>query len=146
MKNADVPADVRAYLDTAEGERGEALRMVFDTVQAAMPAGYELELAWGMPTWVVPLATLPDTYNGKALVYVSLAAQKRYNALYLMTVAGADEDGFRERWEATGRTLDMGKSCLRFRSLDDVDLGILHDTVSAVAVEEYVEKYRSSRR
>ena len=86
-----------------------------------MPDGFAETMAWGMITWSVPLDDFPDTYNGQPLCYVSLAAQKRHNSLYLMGLYAdsAEAEDFRARWTADGTRLDMGKSCVRFRTLDD---------------------------
>ena len=142
-----IPAEVQAYLKRVDGERGEALRTVFDTVAAAMPAGFELGMHFGMPGWVVPLATYPETYNSKPLSYVSLAAQKRYNALYLMGVYTSPDDDrrFREAWAASGRTLDMGKSCLRYRTISDVDLGLIAGAVASTSVDNLIDYYERVR-
>jgi len=142
-----IPADVEQYLDAVEPERGRTLRAVFDVVDAAVPEGYVLGIHWGMPTWVVPLETYPDTYNGKPLGYVALAAQKRHLALYLMALySDSDEDRrFREAWTATGRRLDMGKSCLRFRTLEDLDLDLVRETVAAFDVDDFLGIYERVR-
>jgi hypothetical protein len=138
-----VPSPVLAYLDGLPADRQETLRPVFETVLDAMPEGYELGMHWGAPTWTVPLSTYPETYNGQPLGYVSLAARKSYNALYLMGLySDSQEDRrFREAWAATGRKLDMGKSCLRFRKPEDVDLGLVARTVAGVPVERFLSIY-----
>ena len=147
MGAPQTPAEVQEYLDAVEGERGDALRAVFETVQASMPAGYELGIQWGMPGWVVPLERYPNTYNKQALAYVSLAAQKNYLALYLLGPYSdpADDVAFRAAWKATGLKLDMGKSCLRFRRLSDVDLGIIASTVASTPVDKFLADYERSR-
>ena len=147
MSSAPVPADVRDYLDSVEGDRGTSLRAIFDTVHDAMPEGFELDLYFGMPGWAVPLSRYPQTYNKKPLAYVSLAAQKKYLALYLMAPYAdpAQDVAFREEWAATGLPLDMGKSCLRFTSLEQVDLGIIARTVAATSVDEFIATYERIR-
>ena len=141
-----IPSDVRDYLDGVDGGRGEALRAVFDAVSSAMPDGFELGMHFGMPGWVIPLATYPTTYNKKPLSYVSIGAQKSYNSLYLLCLSDpADETAFREAWAATGRTLNMGKSCLRFRTLADVDLDLIANTVGDTSVDRFIELYERSR-
>jgi len=141
------PATPQEYLAALEHHRGELLQKVHDLVTAAMPAGYAEALAFGMITWAVPLERYPTTYNKQPLSYVALAAQKRYNSLYLMAMyaGSALEEDFRRRWAAGGRTLDMGKSCLRFRRLDDLDLDLLAETVAATSVEDYIALYESAR-
>ena len=116
-------------------------------VVEALPSGYEEHLAHGMPTWSVPLERLPDTYNGEPLGYVALASPTRHASLYLMGLYADVEDrlDFRGRWEAGGRRLDMGKACLRFRRLADLDLALVREAVASTSVEEYVALYRRSR-
>jgi hypothetical protein len=120
------------------------MTVLLETIATAMPAGYELGLHWGMPSWVIPLATFPDTYNGQPLAYVSLASTRAGFSLYLMALYGVPEakERFRERWIAAGKRFDMGKSCLRVRGLDDVDLALLAETVAATSVDHFLGTYR----
>jgi phosphatidylethanolamine-binding protein (PEBP) family uncharacterized protein len=104
---------VDAYLAELPDDRRAVVSRVREVVSSAMPPGYVETVAWGMITWSVPLERYPHTYNGQPLGYVALAAQKRHYSLYLMGLfPGSDEEReLRERWAATGRRLDMGKSC-----------------------------------
>jgi len=139
---------VQTYLDAVDGDRGVAFRAVFDVVQKAMPAGYELSDYRGAPNWVVPLSTYPVTYNKQPLAYTAMMAHKSYLSLYLNCLyADSDEErAFRDAWAKTGLKLDLGKSCLRFRTLGDLDLGIIGDTIASVPVERFIEFYEASRR
>ena len=69
-------------------------------------------------------------------------------ALYLnCTYADADADErFRARWAESGKKLDMGKSCVRFRRLDDVALDAVAEAIAATTVEGYIAAYERSRR
>ncbi|PFG39443.1 uncharacterized protein DUF1801 [Georgenia soli] len=138
-----VPDDVAAYLDAAPEPWAELLRDVLGTLAAAMPDGYELGMHWGMPTWVVPLARFPRTYNGKPLAYVSVGAQKNHVSVYLMGVYSVPEEveAFREAWRAGTGRVDMGKSCLRLRKPADVDHELLARTVAGMSVERFLETY-----
>ena len=147
MESAAVPQDVEAYFDALDNDRRAVVLPVFETVRAAMPEGYRLGMQWRMPGWVVPLERFPDTYNKQPLAYVGLAAQKNYNSLYLMAIySDTDEDRrFRAAWADGGRKLDMGKSCLRFRTLSDVDLDVVAQTVAAFPVERFLAIYERIR-
>ncbi|HEU4540839.1 MAG TPA: DUF1801 domain-containing protein [Jiangellaceae bacterium] len=138
---------VEEYLNSLEPDRRAVVSTVRDVVNAAMPDGYQEGIAHGMIDWSVPLERYPDTYNGRPLQYIALAAQKRYYSLYLNNVyAGSvDESEFRRRWEATGRKLDMGKSCVRFRKLDDLDLHLIAETVASTPVDTFIAQYERSR-
>ncbi len=138
---------VEEYLAALPDDRREVVASVADLVRRHLPPGYAEGIGFGMITWSVPLERFADTYNGQPLAYVSLAAQKRHYALYLMANYGdlELESRFREQWIATGRRLDLGKSCLRFRSLDDLDLGLVGELVAAVPVDVFVERYAQAR-
>jgi uncharacterized protein YdhG (YjbR/CyaY superfamily) len=140
-------ASVDAYLAELPAERRAVLASVLETVRRSVPPGYTEAMAWGMIGWSVPLERYPDTYNGQPLSYLGLAAQKRHYALYLSGcyMDPAAEREFRAKWEATGRRLDMGKSCLRFQRLDDLDLDLLAETIAATPVEDLIATYERQR-
>ncbi|MDN4614295.1 DUF1801 domain-containing protein [Leifsonia sp. F6_8S_P_1B] len=144
---AAVPSEVAAYIEAVPERHREVFLPVFDTVAAAMPDGYRLGLHWRMPGWVVPLDTYPDTYNGQPLAYVSIAAQKNYVSLYLMALYSdsAEEQEFRRAWEAGGRRLDMGKSCLRLRRPEDADLPLIASTIAAFPVDRFLAVHERIR-
>lgn len=138
---------VEDYLDELPPERREVVRTLRDVIRARLPEGFVETMNWGMITYEVPLETYPDTYNGQPLMYAALAAQKQYYAVYLTTpyqdpeTASWLEDRFRE----AGKKLDMGKSCLRFRTLDDVPLHVLGDAVARFSPTEFIERYEAAR-
>lgn len=148
MSSPEVPTDVTEYLTSIEGERGDAVRQVFETVNAAMPEGYELVSFRGAPLWQVPLSTVPKTYNGQPLSYISLMAQKNYNSLYLMGLYSDPEsnDAFRDAWTDSGLKLNMGKSCLRFKTLDDVNLELISDAVSDMTLDKFLAVYERNEQ
>ena len=95
---------------------------------------------WGMITYQVPLSIKPDTYNRKPLLYAALASQKNHMAVYLSAIYG--DGGARRRFEdayrATGKPYDVGKSCVRFKKLDDLPLDVIGEAVGAFAVEDFI--------
>lgn len=142
-----LPDDVAAYLRGVPERWHDLLGSVFDVVAGAMPAGYELGMHWGMPTWVIPLERFPETYNKQPLAYVSIGAQKNYVSVYLMGVYSvpAELDTFREEWRAATGKLDMGKSCLRLRDAEAVDADLLARTVAGMPVDRFIETYERIR-
>jgi uncharacterized protein YdhG (YjbR/CyaY superfamily) len=137
---------VDEYLDELPAERAEVVEHVRALVNAHLPEGYEEGMSYGMITWSVPLAEYPDTYNGKPLAYVSLAAQKQYYALYLLGVYAdsVQEAQLREQWQARGTKLDMGRSCLRFKRLADLHEDLVADVIAAVPMAQYVATARAA--
>jgi hypothetical protein len=137
---------VQDYLDELPPDRAAVIRDVRDLVNASLPPGYQEGMLYGMITWSVPLDAYPDTYNGKPLAYVSLAAQKNHFALYLMGVYAdsAEEARFREQWQSRGTRLDMGRSCLRFKRLEDLHADLVADVIAAVPRDEFVARARQA--
>ncbi|MGB7962350.1 MAG: DUF1801 domain-containing protein [Propionicimonas sp.] len=137
---------VQEYLDELPAERAAVVAQVRDLVNTSLPPGYVEGMDYGMITWSVPAEVYPDTYNGHPLAYVSLAAQKRHFALYLMSIYAdtAEEARFREQWQARGRKLDMGKSCLRFKSFEDLEPDLVADAIAAVPMDEFVARTRAA--
>ena len=80
-------------------------------------------------------------------MYIALASQKQYISLYLTNVYGDEsvEKWFKERYLATGKKLNMGKSCVRFRTLDDLPLDLVAEVVARTPIEEFVDIYHASR-
>jgi Domain of unknown function (DU1801) len=128
-------------------DRREAITAVRDVIRRNLPDGFEEGMEFGMLAWYVPLERFPDTYNGRPLGLVALASQKQYMALYLNTVYGDPQlaDWFRDRYAASGKRLDMGKSCVRFRSLDDLPLDVIGETVARVPLDRFVAHYQAAR-
>ena len=93
------------------------------------------------------MSRYPNTYNGQALGYVALASQKNAMSLYLMGVYGdpAREQALKEAYVRAGKRLDMGKSCLRFRKVEDLELGVLGELIESVSVEDYLRVYEAVR-
>ena len=140
-------ATVEEYLQELPPERAEALRSVRQVILDHLPPGYVEAMNWGMICYEVPLARCPDTYNKQPLMYAGLASQKRHMAVYLMCVYShqGSRAEFEEKFRASGKKLDMGKSCVRFRKLEDLPLEVIGETVAATSVEEYIQQYRESR-
>ena len=138
---------VEDYLSELDDTRCEAISTVRNVVLENLPDGYEEVMLFGMITYVVPLSIFPDTYNKQPLMYAALASQKRHMALYLTNVYGDGslEAWFRERYKATGKRLDMGKSCVRFRKLDDLPLDLVGETIGKTPIDEFLEIYKASR-
>ena len=143
MSTEPVPFEVESLVLDLEPERRAVLYPVLDAVRDAMPAGYRLGVYGGMLGWAVPLETFPNTYNKQPLSYVSLAPQKNYNSLYLMGLYSFPEKdaAFRSQWAATGRALNMGKSCVRFKTLADLDLDLITREVASVPMDEFIANY-----
>jgi uncharacterized protein YdhG (YjbR/CyaY superfamily) len=141
-------ATVAEYLDELPEERRAVVARVRQTVLDHLPAGYQETMRWGMISYEIPLERYPDTYNGQPLAYIGLAAQKRHYALYLMGVyADSDQERrLREVYAERGLRLDFGKSCLRFRRLEELPLDLIAELVAATPPEAHIAQYEASRK
>lgn len=135
------------YINDLPPGRREAVQAVADTVRRSLPPGYEEGMQYGMIGWYVPFDRLPDTYNGQPLGYVALASQKNYMSLYLNHVYGdpQTERWLRDEFATAGKRLDMGRSCIRFRRLEDLPLDVIGRAVARTPVDEFVALYRAAR-
>lgn len=138
---------VQEYLQQLPDERRQAVETVRQLVLDNLPAGYEEALNWGMITWQVPLEIYPDTYNGKPLMYAALASQKNHMSLYLTGIYMDEEakEQFEQSYKATGKRYDVGKSCVRFRKLDDLPLDVIADAIGEYEVDEFVDRTKEFR-
>ncbi len=141
-------ATVEEYLLELPPDRREGIQAVRQVFLDNLPPGYVETMNWGMITYEIPLDRYPKTYNSQPLMYAALASQKRHMAVYLMCVYSRAESRTRfvERYKASGKKLDMGKSCVRFRKVEDLPLDLIAETVAGTSVEDYIEFYEASRR
>jgi uncharacterized protein YdhG (YjbR/CyaY superfamily) len=140
-------ATVDEYLAELPPERREIVSKVRDLVRRNLPKGYEETMNWGMISYEIPLARYPNTYNRQPLSYVGLAAQKNYYALYLTSAYQNSEQGkqLAEAFKKAGKKLDMGKSCLRFKTLDDLPLEAVGRIVASTPPEKWIAQYEAAR-
>jgi len=142
------PASVSAYLASLPPDRAKQLRKVREIILKNLPAGYKEGVQYGMIGYYVPFDRLRETYNGQPLGYAALGNHKSYMTLYLNNVYGDPETDrwFRERYQESGKKLDMGKSCVHFKSMDDLPLDVVGEAIARTPVDEFVAKYEAARK
>jgi len=137
---------VDAYLRKLPDDRRTAIAKVRDVINANLPTGFEERIQWGMISWCVPESVLPakDVYNKQPLCLAGLASQKNHMAVYLLSVYGDKglRGWFEKAYKQTGKKLDMGQSCVRFKSLDSLPVEIIGEAIAKVSVDKYVDTYR----
>jgi hypothetical protein len=138
---------VLEYLASLPPDRRAALEEVRRVVLANIDAEIEEGMQYGHIGYYVPHRVFPEGYHcdpTQPLPYLALASQKQHMAAYLMFayMGGASSEAWiREAYAKAGRRIDMGKSCLRFRSLKDIDLDILGEAIRRAPTRAYVERY-----
>jgi uncharacterized protein YdhG (YjbR/CyaY superfamily) len=136
---------VDQYLAELPEDRRKAIQKVRKVILENLPKGYEEVMNWGMISYQVPLEVYPDTYNKQPLMYAALASQKNHMAVYLSAIYMNEEDrkAFETDYKATGKRFDVGKSCVRFRKLDDLPLDVIAKAVSFMRVDEFVRQMKA---
>jgi uncharacterized protein YdhG (YjbR/CyaY superfamily) len=139
---------VEDYLAELPDDRRETISAVREIVRRALPPGYVETMNWGMIAYEIPLERYPDTYNKQPLYSVALASQKNHCALYLSGpyMDPALARGIEEGFEKAGKRLDMGKSCLRFKRLDDLAVEPIEEAIRALDPDQFIELYERARR
>jgi len=140
---------VAEYLRELPEDRRAAISKVRAVVRKNLPKGFAETMGYGMISYVVPHKIYPPGYHcdpTTPVPFASIASQKNYMAFYIMTgydprVETALKDGFKN----AGKKLDMGKSCIRFKKLDDLPLDVIGKVVGMVGLEEYLAKHEEVR-
>ncbi len=147
---------VADYLSGLAPDRRAPIEAVRNAIRANLDQGYEEGMQYGMVGYYVPHRLFPAGYHcdpKQPLPFVALASQKNYMSLYLMGVycgctegAGgetADARWFREAWAKAGKKLDMGKSCVRFKKIEDVALDVIGEAIRRIPAKLYIERYQA---
>jgi hypothetical protein len=142
-------ATVEQYLAELPEDRREAVQAVRQTILKNLPKGCQEGMQYGMIGYFLPHSVYPPGYHcdpKQPLPFAYLASQKNYISVYLGCVYADPEHEawFREAWAKTGKKLDMGKSCVRFKKLDDVPLNVIGQAIKRVSVKKFIERYESA--
>lgn len=140
------------YLSELPEDRKEPLKKLRDVLLKNLPKGFEEEMAYGMLGYVVPFSLYPNGYHcnpKQALPFISLASQKNFIALYHMGIYSDKKllDWFTAEYPkyALGK-LDMGKSCIRFKKMDDIPYALIGELASKMTPEDWISLYESQKR
>jgi len=137
---------VQQYLDELPPARKEPITLLRQKILENLPRGFEEAMNWGMITYQVPLNVYPDTYNKKPYMFAALASQKNHMALYLMRtyLAPGKETLIQDAFHMAGKKLDMGKSCIRFTSLDDLVLEPILEVIASTDMEKLIDAAKAA--
>ncbi|HRI64727.1 MAG TPA: DUF1801 domain-containing protein [Polyangium sp.] len=141
-------ANVQEYLANLPPDRREALEALRKVILANLDKDYEEGIQYGMIGYYVPHRVFPPGYHcdpKQPLPFAGMASQKNHMSLYLMCTYGSPEQDawFREAWAKTGKKLDMGKACVRFKKLSDVPLEVIGEAIRRAPAKKYIETYQA---
>jgi hypothetical protein len=147
MKKTDATT-VEQYLTQLTPEKRQGMEQLRKLILQYLPDGYVETINWGMISYEIPLKTYPETYNGKPLSFIALAAQKNHYALYLNNVYMNPElkASLEGAFAAAGVKFDMGKSCLRVKDLDKTPLAALGKVIASTPVADFIAQYEAVKK
>lgn len=137
----------KGYLDELPEERRSVMKKVRELVVKNLPKGYKEEVGYGSICYVIPLDDYPETYNGQPLSYAAIAAQKNHYAIYLLSayMDPKQTEALKAAFAKAGKKLDMGKSCLRFKKLEDIPMDAVAKVIAGTPPKKFIELYEKNR-
>ncbi|MFC6267980.1 DUF1801 domain-containing protein [Frigoriflavimonas asaccharolytica] len=135
------------YLDNVDEERSFVFKKLYDTINTNIPEGFEAQISYGMIGWVVPFSIYPDGYHCSPelpLPFLSIAAQKNFFAIYHMGIYADPSllNWFVEEYpKHSKRKLDMGKSCIRFKKIEEIPFELIAELCQKMTVEHWISLY-----
>jgi hypothetical protein len=143
-------ATVEQYLSELPEDRRRALEAVRQVVLRNLDKDYEEGIQYGMIGYYVPHRVYPPGYHcdpKQPLPFAALGSQKNHIALYLGCVYGDTSlaQWFKEAWAKTGKKLDMGKSCIRFKKAEDLALDVIGEAIKRLPAKKFIAVYEGAR-
>ena len=142
---------VSEYLKSLPDDRRKAIDAVRKVIRKNLDSGYEEAMAYGMISYHIPLKFYPPGYHAnpkQGLPFVALASQKNHMAVYMfgLYTDSSMSQWFVDAWTKKGKKLDKGKSCIRFKKIDDLALDVIGEAIRRMPAKLYIEVYETARR
>jgi hypothetical protein len=140
---------VKDYLAELPLDRRELVEAVRKVILRNLDRDFEEGMQYGMIGYYVPHRVYPAGYHcdpKQPLTFAALASQKNYLSLYLMFAYGDQENWFRKAWAKSGKKLNMGKCCVRFKKLDDLALDVIGEAIRRVSAKKHIAQYEAANQ
>jgi uncharacterized protein YdhG (YjbR/CyaY superfamily) len=140
----------QAYVDSLPEERKVVIEKIRQAIKKTLPKGFEEVMCYGMLGYVVPHSLYPKGYHCDPklpLGFISLASQKNFVALYHMGIYASPKllDWFVGEFPKHSKSkLDMGKSCIRFKKMNDIPYELISELTSKMTVQDWIDGYESA--
>ena len=143
------PTTVTQYLASLDPDRKKALQAIRKVVKANLDPKVKEGIQYGMIGYFVPHSVYPDGYHcspEQPLPFMSIASQKNHMAVYLFCIYGDEAEAarFEKQWAKSGKKLDMGKSCVRFKKIEDVCLTSIGAAVKRMTAARFIKHYEAN--
>jgi hypothetical protein len=142
-------ATVKEYLASLPEDRRDAIQAVRKVILENIDKSCEEGMQYGMIGYYIPHSVYPPGYHcdpKQPLPFAGLASQKNHLSLYLGCVYGwpEQEAKFRDEWTKSGKKLDMGKACIRFKKIDDVPLDVIGKAIKRATARKFITHYEAA--
>ena len=143
-------SSVKEYVEGLPEDRQVVIKKLQSLIKKNIPKGFEEQLSYGMIGYVVPHKIYPDGYHCDPklpLPFLAIASQKNFIALYHMGVYAKPElhDWFVAEYPKHCKSkLDMGKSCIRFKKMEDIPYDLITELVKKMTVEDWISFYEKN--
>lgn len=141
--------NIEEYISKVPEDRIEAMTKLADTIDGNLSEGFEQTMQYNMPSWVIPHSIYPSGYHCKPsdpLPFISVASQKNFVAVYHMGLYASEElmEWFLNEYpKHSSNKLDMGKSCIRFKKMDDIPFDLIGQLASKMSGDDWIKLYES---
>lgn len=135
------------YISQIPEERQEPVKKLRKVILDNLPKGIEETISYGMIGYVIPHSIYPDGYHCTPelpLPFMNLASQKNFIAVYSMVLYAKNDlmDWFTSEYAKRCKyKLEMGKSCIRFKRMNDIPFDLIGELTSKVSADEWIELY-----
>lgn len=136
---------VEEYINEQDDQTKETLAQLRKIILENIDKNYQEVMLWGMICYIIPLERYPYTYNKQPLMYTALAAQKNHLSLYLTNIYMDERLGewFEQKLKESGKKLSMGKSCIRFKKIEDLPIDLIEKTLAKTSLKQYLALYEN---
>lgn len=140
---------VDTYMRELPEERKAPMQRLREVFKANLPEGFTEEMSYGMIGYVVPHSIYPKGYHCSPelpLPFVNIASQKNFIAVYHMGIYSDEKllNWFVEEFPKHSKAkLDMGKSCIRFKKMDQIPYDLIGELLTKMTVDQWIERYDS---
>lgn len=141
--------NVKKYLKELPEDRKTPMNKLREIILANIPKGFKEEMSYGMIGYVVPHTTYPDGYHCTPelpLPFMNIASQKNFIALYHMDIYASPDllKWFTDEYlKHPNLKLDMGKSCIRFKKVEQIPFDLIAELVQKMSVAEWIAAYEA---
>ena len=141
---------IESYINSLPKVRKESVHKIIKVVEENIPVGYAKIMNYSMPSFVIPHAIYPAGYNvtpDLPLPFIGIASQKNHIGFYHMGLYADSKllDWFTSEYPKHCKSkLDMGKSCIRFKIMDDIPYELLAELSTKVTIQDWISIYERS--